>query len=71
MRNLHKIIDLHALLDPGSAKSCAIDRGVSTDLYVIVDLDNAELLNFFLSAIDHFETETIGTDYHAAVNNYA
>ena len=71
MRNLHKIIDLHALLDPGPAKSCAIDRRVCTDLYIVVDLDNAELLNFFLSAIDHFETETIGTDYRAAVNNYA
>jgi hypothetical protein len=71
VRDLHKIIDLYALLDPRPSKPCSIDRGVRADLYVIVDLDNAALLNFFLSAIDHFETETIGTDYHAAVNNYA
>jgi hypothetical protein len=70
MRDLHQIIDLHTLLDPGPAEPCAINSCVPADLDVVVDLDNAELLNFFLSAIDHFETETIGTDYHAAVNNY-
>ena len=71
MRNLHEIVDLDALLNPGPAKPRAIDSCVRADLDVVVDLDNPELLNFLVAAIDHFETKAVSSDHSAAVNDYA
>jgi hypothetical protein len=34
-------------------------------------LDNPELLNFFVAAIDHFESKAVSSDNSAAVNDYA
>src|SRR5262249_44955058 len=51
VRNLHQIIDLDALLNPSPAKTRAVHRRVRADLDVVIDLDNSQLLNFFLSAI--------------------
>ena len=45
---------------------CAGDIG-----HIIVDLNNAELLNLLLSAVNHFETKTICADDCAAVNDDA
>jgi hypothetical protein len=69
VRNLHEIVDLHALLNPRSAKTRAINGRVCADLDIIVDLNDAELLNLLLPAINHFKTETIRTDHRAAVND--
>ena len=55
VRDLHEIVDLCSLLNPGSAKPGAIDGRVGADLDIIVDLYNSELLNFFLAAIDDFK----------------
>src|SRR5207247_5181106 len=71
VRNLHEIVDLHALLNPRPAKTRAIDRSVRADLNIIVDLNNPELLNFFVSAFNHFKSETIGANHCATVNDYA
>jgi hypothetical protein len=71
VRDLHEIIDLHTLLNPCPAKTRAIDRRVRADLDVVVDLDDAELLNFFLPAIDHFKTKTVRADDCPAVNDHA
>ena len=57
VRDLHEIVDLDALLNPSPAKPRAINSRVRADLDVVVDLNDAELLNFLLAAIDHFETE--------------
>src|SRR5262249_26757814 len=71
VRNLYKIVDLHALLDPCPAKPRAIDSCVRAELDVVIDLDNPELRNFLVAAIDHFETKAFSSDYSAAVNDYA
>src|SRR5947208_3101147 len=71
VRNLHEIVDLHALLNPRPAKTRAIDRSVRADLSIIVDLNNPELLNFFVSSFNHFKSETIGANHCATVNDYA
>ena len=70
MRDLHQIINLHTLLDPGPAKPCAINSCVRADLDIVVDLNDAELRNFLVTAIDHFETKPISSDHSAAVNDY-
>ena len=69
MRDLYKIVDLYAFLDPRLAKARAVDGGIRADLNIIIDLNDPELLNLFLSAINHFKTETIRTDHRAAVND--
>ena len=70
MCDLYEIIDLHALPDPRPAKPRAVDGRVRADLDIIVDLNDAELLNLLLSVIDHFKTETVRTDDCTAVNDY-
>src|SRR6266571_1241441 len=70
VRNLHEIINLHALANPRPAKPRAINCRVRADLDVVVDLNDAELLNFFVSAIDLFKSETIRTNHCAAVDDY-
>src|SRR5215216_7508783 len=71
VRNLHEIVDLDALLNPRAAKPRTINSCVRADLDVVVDLDDAELLNFLVTAIDHFETKAVSPDHSAAVNDYA
>src|SRR5205814_7238570 len=71
VRDLHEIVDLCSLLDPGSAKTGAIDGRVGADLDIIVDLYNSQLLNFFLAAIDHLESKSVGANYRTAVNDHA
>src|SRR6476646_12047279 len=71
MRDLHQIINLHALLDPRPTKPRSINCCVCVDLDVVVDLDDPQLLNFLVAAIDHFETKSVSSDHSAAVNDYA
>src|SRR4030095_6944949 len=71
VRDLYEIVDLNALLDPCPAKPRAIHGGVCADLDVVVDLDNSELLNFLVAAIDDFETKAVSSDNSASVNNPA
>src|SRR5438874_11031080 len=71
VRDLHEIVDLCSLLNPGSAKTGAIDGRVGADLDIIVDLYNSQLLNFLLAAFDHFESKSVGANDRAAVNNHA
>src|SRR5882724_8311955 len=59
VRDLHKIVDLNAFLDPGPAESSAINGCVCPDLNVVVNLDNSELRNFLVTAFDEFEPKTI------------
>src|SRR6266566_6408767 len=68
--DLHEIVDLCSLLDPGSAKTGAIDGRVGADLDIIVDLNDPELLNFFLAAIDHLESKSVSTNDRAAVDDH-
>ena len=71
VRDLHKIVDLHAPLNPRSAKPGTINGRVCADLDVIVDLRDPKLLNLLLPAIDHFKTKAVCTNDCAAVNNYS
>ena len=71
VRDLHEIVDLCSFLNPGSTKTGPVDGRIRADLDVIVNLDDAKLLNFFLPAIDHFKTETVRADYCTAVNDHA
>src|SRR5437762_9833052 len=70
MRDLHEVVDLHASLNPRPAKPGAINSRVRTDLDVVVNLHDAELLNLLLPAIDYFKAKSVRTNYRAAVDDY-
>src|ERR1041385_1107004 len=70
VRDLHEIINLYALLNPRPAEPRAINRGIRADLDVVIDLNNPELLDFLLPAIDPLETKSVGADHRAAMNNH-
>ena len=71
VRNLHEIVDLHVFLNPGAPKTRAINCRVRTDFHIIIDLHNPDLGNFALSPVFEFESETIGANDCAAVNDHA
>src|ERR1700736_557347 len=71
VRDLHKVVDLSPFLNPGSAEPCAIYRCVRADLHVVVNLNNSDLRNFLVLAFNKFESETIGPDDRAAMNDDA
>src|SRR5262249_14359729 len=70
VRDLDEIVDFHAFLNPGSAKPGAVDRCVRADLYIVVDLNDPDLLDLFVPAIDKFESETVRANHRAAMNNH-
>src|SRR6266566_4784775 len=57
--DLHEIVDLRALLNPRPSKPCAVNSRVCADLHIIIDLNDPELLNFLLPAIDHFKPKSV------------
>jgi hypothetical protein len=59
------------LLNPRPSESGAINCRVGTDLDIVVDLNDTELLNFFLPSVDHFKTETVRSDNGTTVNDHA
>src|SRR6516225_964252 len=69
--DLDEIVDLHAFLNPGSAESCAINRCVRADLDVVIDLHDSDLRDFLVAPFNRFESETVGPDDHAAMNNHS
>src|SRR5437899_2288375 len=70
VRDLHEIVDLYALLNPGPAKTSAVDGRVRADFDIVIDLDNPELRNFLVLVIHHLKSKTVRADHHAAVNNH-
>ena len=69
--DLHQVVDLDPFLDPGASKACPIDRRVGADLHIVIDLDDADLRHFLVSARGHFKTEAVRADHGATVNNDA
>jgi hypothetical protein len=67
VRHLHQIINLRARLNPGPTEARPIDRRVSADFHVIVDLDNSDLRHFLLTLRRHFETESVRANHDPAV----
>src|SRR2546430_7421360 len=60
VRDLHQIVDFDAFLNPRPPKSRAINRRVSSDLGVVVNLDDSDLRNLLISAVHEFKSEALG-----------
>src|SRR5690349_5427797 len=59
MCDLNEIINFDSLLNPGSAKTCPIDRRIGPDFDVIINLNDPDLGNFLISSVDNFEAEAV------------
>src|SRR5258705_9190259 len=70
MSEVHQVVNLHSLLNPGSSKPRPIDRYVSPDFNVIVDLNDSNLRDFFISAVRGFKSEAIRADGRPQVNHH-
>ncbi len=71
MSDLNEIIDLYTFLDPSSSESGSVNRRVGANLHVVVDLDDADLRNFFVATVNQLKSETVRADNRAAVNDDA
>ncbi len=69
MSNLNEVIDLYTFLDPRSSESSSVNRRVGANLYFVIDLDDADLWNFFVAAVNQFKSKTVRADNRATVND--
>src|SRR5205814_4567073 len=67
----NEVVDFDSFLNPGAAKTCAIDRGVRANLDIVVDLHDADLRHLLVSARRHFKSEAVRADHRATVNDDA
>jgi hypothetical protein len=70
MRNLHEVIQFCAFTDNCRAKSGAVDRGIRTDLYIILNDNITDLRNFFVIIFRvRGKTKSITTNNSTGVNS--
>src|ERR1700732_4856491 len=62
VRHLDQVVDLCALLDPRPPKSCSINRCISPDFDVVIDLNDADLWHFFILTFGRLESKTISSN---------
>lgn len=67
--DLHEVVDLAALADPGAAKTGAVNGGAGADFDIIIDLDDAKLVDFHMTAIDDFVAKAVAADDGSAVQD--
>src|SRR5690606_21377919 len=73
VRNLHEVVDLHAVLDDGVLDGAAVDGRVRTDLDVVADQDAAELRHLDPAAVREIlgEAEAVRADHGAGMHDAA
>src|SRR5260370_8957829 len=69
--NLHKVVDLHALLDPRSPEARPINGRIRADFHIVVDLDGPQLRDLSLAAFFELKSKTVCTNDRAAMNDDA
>src|SRR5690606_21922182 len=71
--NLHKVVDLDAVLDDGVVDRAAVDGRVRADLDVVADDDAAELRHLDPAAVREVlgEAEAVAADHRARVHDAA
>ncbi len=59
MPDLHLIVDFGSSTNPRTAKPCAVDGSTSTNLNIIIKLNNADLLDLHMPSLGKFVTKSI------------
>ena len=65
---LYEIIQFHSLADDGAAHGGAVDTGVGTYFYVVLNSDNTNLGNLVVTFGIGGKTEAIGADDAACMD---
>lgn len=66
--DLHLVVDLGASTDPCAAKAGTVNGCAGTDFDIVVELNDADLLDFDMAAFGELIAEAIRTNNTAAVN---
>src|SRR5690606_8834308 len=71
MRNLDKVIQLHALTDDSRSQRRPVDCRIGADLDIIFDHHISDLRNFVVRSIPLWsEAKTVASDYRATVHDH-
>ena len=68
MRDLHEVVEFHALVYDGSSHSRAVDASVGANFDVVLDAYDSDLWNFLVSVGSRCESESVGTDDRSGMN---
>ena len=68
--DVHQVVELGAFADGGDAQSGAVHAGVGADLHVVADHHAAHLREFFVGSAGQDESETVGSDDAARVQDH-
>src|SRR5476649_737335 len=71
MADLHEVIDLRPFADDGLSEDSAVDGGACTDLDVIFNANNADLVDLGVQTALGGETIAVGSDHGPAVEDAA
>ncbi len=70
MADVDQVVDFRSVADAGDSEGGAIDAGVGSDFYAITDLHSSDLRKLFVHAVGEDETESVGADHAAGMQNY-
>jgi hypothetical protein len=69
--DLNQVVELHAVLDDRVLQRTAVDASVGADLDVVADVHRPELLDLDPRAVVRCQTEAVGADHHAGMEQAA
>jgi len=67
--DLHQIVDLGSLANPGATEAGAVDGGARADFHVVVDLHDASLPHLAMAALVELVAKSIGTNDRTRVQD--
>jgi hypothetical protein len=71
VRDLDQIIDLRSGPDPSAPKAGAVNRGVSPDFNIVINLNNTDLRDLQVLARDRLKPESIAANNAARMQNHS
>ena len=71
MSNLYKVVDFAALADDCFTEPCTVYRCISADLHIILNNNDADLIDLLVPAIDQLIAVTIRSNHTSRLENNA
>lgn len=71
VRDVDEVVDLDASLDARLSQGCPVDRGIRTDLHIVLDDDDSHVTNPVELAVTPSEAESVRSDDRTGMDDYA
>ena len=71
VRNLHKVVYLHALVYDCCSHHCAVNTGIGTNLDIVLNDGNAYLRYLLIAILGWLKAKAIGANHAASMKNTA